>query len=1702
MKLVHTRLLSNSARFLLLIQQVIMMYNKQPAFAGGSMLRLIRRGLRRPPETAPPRAGETVRHPSARPVGRSLTRPASPARSATVVLALVSNVGQTLTVAALALAALLTLPAQAQAQVWSSTLTVGTHSGVVGCSNGLSAMRCRHNLTEDNFTYDGIDYTVKLLWIQSGALTLELSNSATPTAAGKKLTLNVAGTSFAFADVDAPVFETTGSRLDWANSGLSWSSGNTIALTLTAPAPNNPPTVATAIQNQTATAGTEFRYTVSSSAFTDADGDALTYTATKGDGNALPGWLSFATSSRAFSGTPLSADTVAVKVTASDGNGGSVSDTFNIVVGAANNPPTVATEIPNQTATAATLFSYTVSSSAFTDADGDALTYTAAKGDGNALPGWLSFATSSRVFSGTPPSASMVAIKVTASDGNGGSVSDTFNIVVGAANNPPTVATEIPNQTATAATLFSYTVSSSAFTDADGDALTYTAAKGDGNALPGWLSFATSSRAFSGTPPRADTVAVKVTASDSSGGSVSDTFNIVVGAAAPTNTAPTVATEIPNQTATAATLFSYTVSSSAFNDADSGDTLTYTAAKGDASALPGWLSFAASSRVFSGTPPSADTVAVKVTASDGNGGSVSDTFDIVVSAANNPPTVATEIPNQTATAATLFSYTVSSSAFTDADGDTLTYTAAKGDDSALPGWLSFATSSRVFSGTPLSADTVAVKVTASDSSGGSVSDTFDIVVSAANNPPTVATEIPNQTATAATLFSYTVPADAFNDADGDTLTYTATKGDGTTLPSWLTFTPGSRAFSGTPLSASTVAVKVTASDSGGSVSDTFNIVVGAAAPTNTAPTVATEIPNQTATAATLFSYTVSSSAFTDADGDTLTYTATKGDASALPGWLSFATSSRVFSGTPLSADTVAVKVTASDSSGGSVSDTFNIVVSAANNPPTVATEIPNQTATAGTEFSYTVSSSAFTDADGDALTYTAAKGDGNALPGWLSFATSSRVFSGTPLSADTVAVKVTASDSSGGSVSDTFNIVVGAAAPTNTAPTVMTAIPNQTATAGTEFTYTVPADAFNDADSGDTLTYTAAKGDASALPNWLSFAASSRVFSGTPPSASMVAIKVTASDGNGGSVSDTFDIVVSAANNPPTVANAIPNQTATAGRTFSYTVSSSAFSDADGDTLTYTAAKGDGTTLPSWLTFTPGSRAFSGTPLSASTVAVKVTASDSGGSVSDTFDIVVSAPTVVTALPAWLARFGRTVTDPVLEAVTDRLAAPRSPGMKVSLAGRALPIRGQDNAVREDLPHGAPGVGSRALQSWSPTGRDLTFGTSFSLTGEPRADGALLSVWGRGVMTNFAGRDGGLALDGEAQTLLVGAERSWRGWTTGGVLGRSRAEGGYRSATETGEIEATLTGVYPWVGRAVNDQVSAWAALGYGAGDLTFQPEDGDPIRADLSLALGAAGLRGEVLRPLEAGGLSLAVKGDVRFTHAASKAAGDTMVGRLMAAEADVWRVRAGVEGARSFMANDGAWGTVTPSFEVGVRLDGGDAETGFGADVGGGVALVDPGRGVRLEMKARGLAAHEDEGLREWGASAALDWEPRPQSGRGLSLSLTQSWGASSSGGMDALLARDTLVGLAASDTAPAGRRLEAELGYGMAAFGGDFTGVPNAGLALTEGGRDWRLGWRLTPAWPDSWDFEVNLDVLRNEADGEAPEHAVMLRSACRF
>ena len=58
----------------------------------------------------------------------------------------------------------------------------------------------------------------------------------------------------------------------------------------------------------------------------------------------------------------------------------------------------------------------------------------------------------------------------------------------------------------------------------------------------------------------------------------------------------------------------------------------------------------------------------------------------------------------------------------------------------------------------------------------------------------------------------------------------------------------------------------------------------------------------------------------------------------------------------------------------------------------------------------------------------------------------------------------------------------------------------------------------------------------------------------------------------------------------------------------------------------------------------------------------------------------------------------------------------------------------------------------------------------------------------------------------------------------------------------------------------------------------------------------------------------------------------------------------------------------------------------------------------------------------------------------------------------------------------------RLESEIGYGIAMFDGGITGTPNVGFGLSDRARDYRLGWRPTPALRGDRRFAIDLDATR--------------------
>ena len=263
--------------------------------------------------------------------------------------------------------------------------------------------------------------------------------------------------------------------------------------------------------------------------------------------------------------------------------------------------------------------------------------------------------------------------------------------------------------------------------------------------------------------------------------------------------------------------------------------------------------------------------------------------------------------------------------------------------------------------------------------------------------------------------------------------------------------------------------------------------------------------------------------------------------------------------------------------------------------------------------------------------------------------------------------------------------------------------------------------------------------------------------------------------------------------------------------------------------------------------------------------------------------------------------------------------------------------------------------------------------------------------------------------------------------------------------------------------------------------------------RRPQSLRLGAA--RGVLLPASAPGGLELAVRADALYARIVS-AASENDAGRLAQAQGDTGRIRVMLQGVRTFSL--GGQRTLTPTLEAGLRSDTGDAETGTGVEIGGGVAFSDPARGIRVDVKARGLVAHQDIEYREWGASVAIRFDPGT-AGRGLMLALTPSWGraASSAPGLWTQRGLRESGGLGYQD--PAGR-LGAELSYAADGPQGRGTQTPYAALTLENArSRTLRIGWR----WTVSLNGNLNIEGTRqNTVMGTNAEYGASLRAAMRW
>ena len=277
------------------------------------------------------------------------------------------------------------------------------------------------------------------------------------------------------------------------------------------------------------------------------------------------------------------------------------------------------------------------------------------------------------------------------------------------------------------------------------------------------------------------------------------------------------------------------------------------------------------------------------------------------------------------------------------------------------------------------------------------------------------------------------------------------------------------------------------------------------------------------------------------------------------------------------------------------------------------------------------------------------------------------------------------------------------------------------------------------------------------------------------------------------------------------------------------------------------------------------------------------------------------------------------------------------------------------------------------------------------------------------VTATFEGREGTFALDGETTTAMLGMDYAQGRWLLGVTLLQSLGTGGYddRDATpaETcanlpaamaaamppgvcngavrqgaGAVESTLTAAVPYAAFQASERLKLWGAAGYGVGEVTLAPETGGTLKTDIAWTMAELGLRGTVLAPPPAGtGPTLAVTSDALWARTTS----EQVLNGLAASNSAVTRLRLGLEGQWAVALE--TLGQLTPTLAVGARHDGGDAETGFGVELGGGLAWHAPRFGLALTLEGRTLLTHRDEAFKDQGVAAAFTFDPDPTTPRG---------------------------------------------------------------------------------------------------------------------
>ncbi len=933
---------------------------------------------------------------------------------------------------------------------------------------------------------------------------------------------------------------------------------------------------------------------------------------------------------------------------------------------------------------------------------------------------------------------------------------------------------------------------------------------------------------------------------------------------------------------------------------------------------------------------------------------------------------------------------------------------------------------------------------------GANHNTFTVsnTVQPTNNAPTVANAIPNQSATVGTAFTYAFPANTFNDADSDSLTYSALKSDNSALPSWLTFTTGTRTFSGTPQSTDvgTLSVKVTANDgNSGSISDTFNIVVSAAAPI--IPTVDFSSSSSSVLEdAGTHNVTINLSSAAPSGGLTLTYTV-GGNATAGSG-NDFTIQNQ---GT--------LNVTA-----GATTATIPVVIIDDSNPITEPVETVILTLTDGT--GYTLGSTTIV----HTLTIT---DNDEPLPGTPALTLSQNTLTLTEGTTGSYTIELATEPTATVTVaieSDNEDITISPSSPLTFTTTNWDTAQTVTVHAGQD-----------DDTTHDTaiLTHTASGGNYGTVTGSVTVTV-------TDDDTTINPGPTTPTTNPGGNNNNDTPPVATPPVIPPVTVSA-QALTLTEGTMASYTLVLDStptesvtieitplFSPAM--SLLSTASVGSTAQDNPRITVTPSTVVF--TPDNwQNPQSITVSAMANENTTEQTVQLIhrikgsnqriasvtlTIQPDTTQATTPWLSRMGRTVAEQAIDGIRKRMDASRTPGLSATLAGWSVPMNPSSGEFDPD---------SYTLNPASETlnAQDILSNSQFLHTTGLDLRGGNTAFWGQLSETDFEGTQHNIQTQGESRTLQIGADYSVNDWMTGFSLLSSTTEGFSQRQANQERMESNITALVPYSAKELGD-TRIWGAAGFGQGTVSRYRENIKRNESDVTWQLLNIGANSE-LKTTETVNLSLNT--DALWVRTQSDESKQDNMNPFIS------RIRAGLQSTW----NHTLYNTeLQPTFTIGARHDSGGAESGFGLYAGSGLRWTSPT--VQIDIEGQYLLSHQQE-IEEKGFSASLIHDRTPNSDLGFSLSLSQTPGLNIDG-LNSWWMAEPVLASSSSDN-----RWAIDAAYGLPAWDGLFTGSPHIGMGLDGDTTDIQLGWRMTPLATHR-NLSLGIQATRFTQEQTAPKH----------